>query len=250
MPQTNKDHWERQDALLSKIERPFADKVRAEKNRYLKACIPVILRYRRVPWPETEQHRKNMRAIFKVYYSRAIKAFNSDTEEMLKTAVKSAYWEFLLSFWYETWGASKAMQTANTTRQDIQDVLFEALNSTESVAEDVLIQNLLGIMGINAWRAETIARTETHQAAMFASKETAKRISADTGLQIKKKWVPVQDKRTRDWHAAMENHPAIGMAQKFDVGGERMDRPGDPEGSARNVCNCRCALVYESDFTF
>lgn len=238
-------HWARHNALLLSVERPFAKAVQKEKNRYIRACIPGIVRNRLVPEIETEIHRKNMQAIFQTYYARIIRDFNRDTEDALRIEVKSAYWEYLLSVWITTWGASKAMQTANTTRQDIQNALIAALESTEAIPEDRLVQRILLVRGLSVWRAENIARTETHQAAMYASKETAKRIAIDNDLEIKKKWIPVEDSRTRDWHASMANYPAIAMDAYFIVDGERMDRPGDPNASAHNVCRCRCAMIYE-----
>jgi hypothetical protein len=30
---------------------------------------------------------------------------------------------------------------------------------------------------------------------------------------------------------------------KFSVGGESLQRPGDPNGSASNVINCRCSMI-------
>ncbi|WP_458423984.1 hypothetical protein [Methylorubrum extorquens] len=44
----------------------------------------------------------------------------------------------------------------------------------------------------------------------------------DNGVVMKKRWVPVQDGRTLDAHAAIAGTPAIPMDQDFTVIGERM----------------------------
>ncbi len=36
------------------------------------------------------------------------------------------------------------------------------------------------------------------------------------------------------------------MDEAFDVGGEQLMYPGDPAGSAGNICNCRCTVIYFS----
>jgi hypothetical protein len=43
----------------------------------------------------------------------------------------------------------------------------------------------------------------------------------------------------------MASKPAIPIDDFFDVGGEKLKYPGDPRGSAGNVIQCRCAVVYE-----
>ena len=42
----------------------------------------------------------------------------------------------------------------------------------------------------------------------------------------------------------MDNQ-SVGLEEMFDIGGERMDHPGDPVGSAENVINCRCAIAFK-----
>jgi len=34
------------------------------------------------------------------------------------------------------------------------------------------------------------------------------------------------------------------MDEPFIIGGESLDYPGDPSGSAANVINCRCSVGY------
>ena len=99
----------------------------------------------------------------------------------------------------------------------------------------------------SGWRANAVARTETHAASMYASENTGKKINSDfDDIELKKKWISVRDERTRINHAAMAGKPAIGLDAKFDVGGYKMSRPSDPAGGAANVINCRCVLVYEN----
>jgi uncharacterized protein with gpF-like domain len=116
-----------------------------------------------------------------------------------------------------------------------------ALSSTE------IAKRILKLRDFSQFRAKTIALTEVHGAAMFASRETVNKIGQDLGVSVLKKWVPVTDDRTRANHMAMLGQPYISMDEKFMVGGEKMDRPSDPSASAANVINCRCSLVYKRE---
>jgi len=245
---------QRQDRLMAAIERPFRLAVIKEKNRFIEEVAKDFYRIRRISDDEFAMHKVKMENIFLVYYGRAMRTFSIYVERQVLKQQKNAhiyletkadFWEFMLNQWVSSRGGQEARQTASTTRRDIMDSVQSALDSDEAVTESQLTKRVLLAKGFSNFRAAAIARTETHNAAMFASINTAKKIGADVGLNLFKRWIPVQDGRTRDIHIAMSGSKAISMDAKFVVGGARMDRPGDPAGGARNVINCRCALVYE-----
>jgi hypothetical protein len=37
------------------------------------------------------------------------------------------------------------------------------------------------------------------------------------------------------------------MDEPFNLDGVLMQHPGDPDGGAENVCNCRCCIAYEPE---
>jgi SPP1 gp7 family putative phage head morphogenesis protein len=89
-------------------------------------------------------------------------------------------------------------------------------------------------------RASIIARTETHQAAMYGSEKAADALDIP---EMRKTWIAVEDERTRPEHAAA-NDQRVDMDDTFLVGGEALERPGDPDGSPENVIGCRCVMAY------
>lgn len=96
-------------------------------------------------------------------------------------------------------------------------------------------------------RAATIARTETHAAASYATHEATKQM----GLPAqRKRWVSVSDGRTREHHRNV-NGQEVGIDEKFVVqyrGQEiLMDYPHDGSGGAGNNVNCRCLSIYFTD---
>lgn len=59
-----------------------------------------------------------------------------------------------------------------------------------------------------------------------------------------KLWIATLDGRTRITHASLHGSK-VPYYESFNVGGERLRYPRDPNGSAENVANCRCFLIYE-----
>jgi hypothetical protein len=90
------------------------------------------------------------------------------------------------------------------------------------------------------FRTMRIARTEV----MSASNEGMLRGAMDSPIRLKKKWQVNLDSDTRDDHAAMADEDPIDLNKPFLVGGEELQRPGDPSGGAENVINCRCSCTF------
>jgi hypothetical protein len=129
-----------------------------------------------------------------------------------------------------------------TTRQQI-------VNAVRKGYDDGLGQRGVASMILDAvpqlaaYRADAIARTETHGAANYGSQEAAKQ----TGVPMKKEWLASYDDRTRETHREAGKQPAIGMDDTFRVGDSDLQFPGDPAGDPEEVINCRCSLGYIVD---
>jgi hypothetical protein len=55
-------------------------------------------------------------------------------------------------------------------------------------------------------------------------------------------WLPTIDNDTRADHLEMVDK-TVKVGESFTVGGESMQYPGDPNGGAGQVCNCRCTIL-------
>jgi hypothetical protein len=234
------------------IEAPYARAIIREKNRYISRVAEAYALDGTLPEALTFEHRQKMFDISSRYNKRTIRVFATD---VYNTTIKNhlpnyekkneAFDKWLATIiaqWIANETAVAAVVTANTTRNDIRAAIQASVREGETNPQ--VVKKILKVKGFSAFRAVAIARTETHNAAMYANKESGKRLERDTGEQLNKVWIPVQDSRTRDSHSAMVNHSAIILDGLFTVNGDRMDRPGDPRGSARNVINCRCTLAY------
>ena len=140
------------------------------------------------------------------------------------------------------------------TRFVIQKVLSNAAQTGASF--DDIVKELTTNSELGAMRARRIARTETVTAANGAAFIYAKQ----SGLQMTKFWISVQDNRTR--HNQWANHYTIdGMEAEYDqpfvlqsqrLGEIRMMQPGarnQPNGlpvPAVEVVNCRCTVAFKA----
>lgn len=99
------------------------------------------------------------------------------------------------------------------------------------------------LLPIGRGRAALISRTETHNAAAFANHAYHRKVKDDYGVKMMKQWVSSGDLRTRSAHASA-NGQVVDMDEDFIIGGAPMAYAGDPKGGAKNVINCRCAIIY------
>ncbi len=228
--------------LMAAVENPFRRAVYKEKNRYIRVSAEEFKRTGQLSDRSFEEHQANMQAIFTKYDGRIIKYINTEVLRHAPVQKKAGNWETFLRGYYLNYGADRARDVAGTTRNDIRAAIVRAYD--DDGGETGAIRNILRTRGISAFRADIIARTEVHNAGMYASLTTARTIESENEVKLYKRWNPTLDDRTREEHAQMASAPAIELDELFEIGGELLERPGD--GSPENAINCRCILTYES----
>jgi uncharacterized protein with gpF-like domain len=123
----------------------------------------------------------------------------------------------------------------NTIRQFTSDPIFQS--SGEAVKSKMLRQKFNGLAD---YQARRIVRTEATNAANYATEQAA--LNLFPGQNMTKTWRSGFDGRVRDAHRSA-NGQVVPFKSKFEVGGESLERPGDPNGSSSNVINCRCSMI-------
>lgn len=86
-----------------------------------------------------------------------------------------------------------------------------------------------------------IARTQTTRLENKARID-AYSIGEKMGYTMVKQWVAVGDDKTREAHLHA-NGQIVPIDEPFIVDGEELMYPGDPNGSAENIINCRCTMI-------
>lgn len=147
-------------------------------------------------------------------------------------------WRQLLQDFLNVRILTRIRQVNDTTRNRIAEVIQEGIN--DGLAHRDIAKNIREASKVNRVRAMAISRTEV-STAMNQGKYLAIQSSS---LVYDKGWSAHADSRTRPDHLAMLDSDIIPLNADFIVGGEPMSYPGDPRGSAANVINCRCSLVF------
>lgn len=150
--------------------------------------------------------------------------------------------------WVEKYGLAKSTELNQTTKKELLKKLRKTL--AEGMAESMpklkkqLQESAKDVFEeLSNTRAYLIARTESGASVNVGQLATYKA----TGIE-RKEWLSTLDDRTRESHLQMDGVIA-NIDETFEVenltegGIDNMLYPLDPNGSAGNVCNCRCTIA-------
>lgn len=192
---------------------------------------------------------------FEVNYKRISNYFGKllldEVEEMNKSygfvQTKSFFDEYFASMfsWMKTQMAEKIVGINRTTTRIIRRIITkgrsEGKSSTE-IARDIRKKSKI----TNFARSNNIARTETHTVAMKSLNEAMN----TTRLKYEKEWLTAGDERVRSGGKGFNHRAAdgerVGQEEYFENTGEPLEYPGDPAGSAGNICRCRCTTLFHT----
>jgi hypothetical protein len=162
-------------------------------------------------------------------------------------AEEESLWDYIIRKYYETFLMSKIVQPiTETTFEQIRRVMLQASDEGWGVDKTV---RALKTSDITKMRAELIVRTES----MRASNTGAMIAAAGSSVAVMKKWNSAQDSRTRRIPRDQFDHlhldgKLVGFDQPFippsTVALDALQFPGDPSGSAGDICNCRCVVSF------
>lgn len=130
----------------------------------------------------------------------------------------------------------KLREVPVATRDELNRVILEGMADGASYAE--LAESVRVLFdGWTTTRAATIARTTATAAFEGGQLEGFREAGIET-----RRWLTQRDGRARAGHDTADGQE-VGLDAPFEVGGEMLDYPGDPNGSAGNVINCRCTAL-------
>lgn len=146
-----------------------------------------------------------------------------------------------------------AGQVTDSTYSAVQQALADGVANGASI-DDLAsaVQDVFTNASTN--RAKTIARTEVISASNGSATLTASQLPPDVCAGME--WISTRDDRTRgndekdEFDHLSVDGQVVAMGAPFEVGGESLLYPGDPDGDGGNVINCRCttALLTPKDF--
>lgn len=129
----------------------------------------------------------------------------------------------------------KAKDTAWNSRH-VTSAVTRAVLRGQTVPQ--LAASIAGIADMDrraAMKAARTAMTSAHSLGKLKGYERA----ADMGIDVEKRWLAALDSRTRGSHRHLDGE-TVRLDAEF---GNGLKYPGDPDGPASEVYNCRCTLV-------
>jgi hypothetical protein len=231
---------------LARHELGLRKRMATALNAYVKSAAKYYESTGSVPVNVDKKHQARVDALLVNHYGEVIKNFGAMTLKQITSRKMQAkqsqdLFASLVDEWIRREGLRKARLITDTSRAEVLKVIQRGMDDGEG--NEQIGRNIRKVSSINVFRAATIARTETHQAATYGAQETALAAERDLGVQLVKEWLPTNDARTRDDHRAMAG-VAVDLHEDFIVGGEAMDRPGDSSASPEQTLNCRCAILH------
>jgi hypothetical protein len=122
--------------------------------------------------------------------------------------------------------------------QGVLGQVDRALRTGASTEE--IKQSLERLGNFSEFRADVIARTEIQNAYANGNWQGSQALG-EFG-PVEKMWLATQDARTRPDHLGVSG-VVLPFSEPFDVGGESLMHPHDPNASAENTIQCRCILL-------
>jgi hypothetical protein len=154
------------------------------------------------------------------------------------------------------WGVRQATAGARNRLKGVPDSVFSHVRAATMKATTegwsapdlaLKVEEILGEHGQESWRgrAMTIARTEALSAYNGGKFASFVAFADSTGGQWEKVWLATHDHRTRFTHTGRGGGDLqrVPLLDRFVIGGAPLLYPGDPEGPAGEIINCRCSML-------
>jgi hypothetical protein len=181
---------------------------------------------------------REWRSAMEVFGNRILDANVKRNRGMILKQTQKDDFDQAINGYIRQWTGTKVTQVSQTTVNQVRHLIGKGEQEglgTEAIGRQIR----QAIPGISAYRAATIARTETHTASNIGALAAAQA----TGLNLRKEWMAAEDDRTREDHADADGQ-IVGLNESFTVGGVEMMEPGDPSAPPEQTINCRCAMAF------
>lgn len=138
---------------------------------------------------------------------------------------------------------AKVTNVTDTTRAGIMRTIGTAYDQGLSIPDTAKLLRE-AIDGASQYRSEMIARTEMAGLVNGGDVAATRIVSEETGVAYEKQWL-VGGGAEYPRHELYDglDGQTVGLEEYFDVGGDQLAYPGDPDGSPEETINCRCTVI-------
>ena len=152
-------------------------------------------------------------------------------------------WQAKFAYIGEQVGAQRVTLVSGTAKQTLIKITQQAMRDPQfmSLGDKEKARILRSKFDkYSDYQARRLVRTEATNAANYATMQSASDLFP--AQEMDKVWITAIDGRERPAHNAA-NRQRVQFTKPFIVGGESLMQPGDSNGSAGNVINCRCSVA-------
>jgi len=244
---------EKQDKLIAKYEIAFGLVFAKQLKKFSKAVTDFP--YGAIYEIDLYFDEKPLAKAYEMMVKETANKFQIKDPAILTKSISADIWRTLVNSYLSTIGGERIKEINKFTKeyvlQRLRPILTEGINKGLGIGQigRMIVSDIAEYSGKFAkYRSERIARTEIVGTSNWASTTSVE--SSGVKDRLLKKWLVTEDGRERETHLEMADKPAIPIDDFFEVrnikgGYDRMKYPGDPSGSAGNVIQCRCTVVYE-----
>ena len=190
-----------------------------------------------------------LRSLYKTVGLRRARMIQREIRVQIRTGKKAAMLGFNeaitreIQHYFELFLLNKSVIPITSTQKEaIRKVLSDGIE--EGLGVEQLARKITG-MPYTRKQARVVVRTETVRASNAAAEITAQQ----SEYLMKKEWISANDSDVRRPPKSHYDHwdldgQVVPGDRPFFSGGEELMFPGDPNGSAGNVIQCRCTVAY------
>jgi hypothetical protein len=243
----------KQDRLIAKYEVAFG----LVFSKQLKSFSKAVEQFPYGAIYEIDNYfdEKPLQKAYEMMVRQTANEFQIKDPNVLRKSITNDVWKTLVNSYLSTIGGDRITEINKFTKKYVlkrlRPILTEGVEKGLGIVQigRMIISDIAEYSGKFAkYRAERIARTEIIGTSNWASITSVE--SSGVKDRLLKKWHVNLDGKERDTHEEMADKPAIPVDDFFEVrnpkgGIDRMKYPGDPSGSAGNVIQCRCSVVYQ-----
>jgi hypothetical protein len=224
----------------TRLRKSFERKLRSQMIVYFGKLYNKVADSYEIIEPYDQVLKDSQNDLYKILNSHYRVVIQKFGERQLRNYQKQNIFEEIYQDYVRQVGATRVVAIQNSTRNIIKRVINANIDEGVEVIGKKIRDQGKPFNSFNRYRSNTIARTETHNAASYANHKVVESLNIP---DVQKRWTTTLDPRSRATHV-QANGQTVGMDEDFTVGGRPMAYPGDPRGGAANVINCRCVLIY------
>jgi hypothetical protein len=202
-------HLRRWLRALTIYERRLLNPVARNRNAFIAKAADEYQKHQTIPRHARYAHEIGIQNLLIPHYQAVIPYFGDMAVRQFKSRrprmeLKRMTFPSLMQDWVRQRAFKNAASIADTDYNDVQSTIDRGIADGLGIEE--IARDIREVTDLTPFRAATVGRTETHQAATFGAIEEARQTSEEIGIVLQKEWLPTlmtgRARRMPPWRTA------------------------------------------------